>query len=133
MDNKYSRVEYLSKVLGNRCGNAGHENYVAAYNAVSTGSNGLSSKKKTGTEVPVELNQPLGRVEEKLLSQAAAHQLYADSPCELMSRPSRSSSSDTRSPITIFTISSATAATTPDHMIVTPTALAWMSSWSVIE
>src|SRR4051812_19495240 len=48
-----------------------------------------------------------------------------------MSRPSRSSSSVTRRPITRSTILYATKETTPDHTIVTMTALNWIQTWSI--
>ena len=51
---------------------------------------------------------------------------YALSPCELMSRPSRSASASTRKPTVYFTIRKASSATTPDNTTVINTPCAWI-------
>ena len=60
-------------------------------------------------------------------------QLYADSPCEAMSRPSRSASSGTRSPIVYLISVKATSATTPETTTVVSTPCAWIHTWPALE
>ena len=55
-----------------------------------------------------------------------AHDSYALSPCEAMSRPSRSASASTRRPTVYFTIRNASSATTLDRTTVMSTPCAWI-------
>ncbi len=55
-----------------------------------------------------------------------AQDSYAASPCEVMSRPSRSASSLTRRPNTSFATRKPTTDTTPIQPTVIPTPSAWM-------
>src|SRR3954468_12347664 len=57
---------------------------------------------------------------------------YADSPCEVISRPSRSCSSGTRKPTIKSAILYAMKATTADQSTVTPTALALIHTWAAM-
>src|SRR5262249_39262284 len=65
-----------------------------------------------------------GALEEHAAAGTNSYVRYAASPCEVTSSPSRSSSSVTRRPIVRSTTLYASAATMPDHRIVTPTAFA---------
>ena len=58
---------------------------------------------------------------------------YAASPCELMSRPSRSASSLTRRPTVYFTIRNASSATTLDSTTVISTPCAWIHTCAAMS
>ena len=92
----------------------------------------IHGHKKTGGVLPRRRSEAARRANRFTTPRReGAYMSYADSPCAVMSRPSRSCSSVTRSPNTTSASLNATSATTAVQTIVMPTALAWISSCSI--